>query len=659
MNIAHLPVDLLSPICDKIYAADVLRLVTVGNKALGLNVRHSVKNLLHETDGFTKYPFSVFNLPYLESLTIRTAENMKAAPLKLDNRPIFPNAVQKCLKTVELEFAQSFLVLKDENFFSNTPNLVSLCLTRSLVDFEIVHLIKMPSSITKLVLRSLKTKYTLPTLQLHQLAQHLPQELVHLEYNCFSIAPMDGGGEMPQISWPKNMRNLIADCSAPVSLLVNLPPTIERFHAIIISKDFNGPILMSQMPKSLAYFVGYYRGSSPFEIVLDAPMPPNLEFWQLSLAVPSSKNLEYLNRKLRKLDCFETLRIAFPEIHLAELLPKVEHCYRHLEGTLPNSSLDIPEEATEVFFYGTPDLPQIKQVPNTATFLSASTCDPSYFGAFPRHLKSLSTLSSGKEGYFVKPEFWAMLPPTLVTLKCNLSMLSSVECLSELPVTLEFLSLAVSEPKTQEFSGSKFPANLHQVRSDISLSKFLPPSLRKLSFQLDYPQSCAWTHWVSDLTHIKRLTGLHVSIGCHSGTETPGFTPLAMTEVIPKLSPTLIELEIPIDIYPCFPESLFSNLPPKLHGLNLRFFDGSHCLASEPVTDQHFSHLPSSLIDLSLQYSSLPIPLDNITPALLKNLPRKLMTLCLFSPKQTEVDDLFFSSDKWQGLSWHSNSHVD
>jgi hypothetical protein len=154
MALDTLSPDSLTEILQYLDGIAVIRLLQCGRSHLSAKIGQ-IKKLRIEGRPFMKFPFFVFQLPQLQSLSIHRPSHGYLYPLRLYGAVPLPTTPVNSITKLSFAFSQSFSVLRLETdgvplLGRITPNLKSLHLQRSTTPLELRHMQAVPKGLTKL-----------------------------------------------------------------------------------------------------------------------------------------------------------------------------------------------------------------------------------------------------------------------------------------------------------------------------------------------------------------------------------------------------------------------------------------------------------------------------------------------------------------------------
>ena len=456
--LSQLSLDVLRSFGSLVDGSDVFRLVMCGNRALTAKIVYAVRSLDFEVLPFSRFPFSAYALPLLESLSVTTSLGPISMPLRLFHQLPMPTEPKLPLTSLILRFAQSFRVLALENgsplLEKWFPSLQLLCLEEGQQRLSEEHIRALPRTLTSLVLRSPNVS-PLALLQSTDL-QHLPHGLTSLDLRSITVKASDSGRY--QVPWPTGIKRLAGCIFTSPHILHHLPLHVEYLD-IEVKADPSGWTTMPSiglLPQSLTYCrIQRYLHCEPFHFILDAPIPPNLTFldirWQpelsneqvLPLLPPRLKNCPSRTAIIlaatgdyKYLSHLEELGISNTDLRVLPVKVPLPPHLKTLHANIPSEHIpwsNLPSTLTKVSLRVT-STNKMKSIPRGVKTLHL--LDDPYLHRHPPDLR-LSV-------YLMVDAFDAM-PPTLTSLMMDLHLLDNVECLRHLPLTLIDLELSVSD----------------------------------------------------------------------------------------------------------------------------------------------------------------------------------------------------------------------
>jgi hypothetical protein len=504
MNLPALASDCINIILSSLDGLNVFHLILCGNRVLSAKIIHSCTSLKFFCKSFALFPFSAFNLPRLQSLSVNLQETYYSIPLRMNHRPPLPSAPVPSLTSLHLEFAQCFsaLVLVEDRPLLEIlfPNLTTLRLERSVKIASREFLLAIPKTILHLTLKSQRNSVYQSQ---YEFDYHdfdlLPPSLETLHLNYVNIRPNDTTHDYNGLKFPETLKTLCLRELYSHLVLFHLPP-----HATHIEMDFkdqkiSGSFPTSLIPKSLTTFniSGFYGGH--FHIIPDGSYPPNLTEFSVPLKVTHFDQLVGLPKTIKQFDqtdiimntggdlnailpCIERLSISFPTFyqHLLNNLPlKLKHFY---SSFTPASSI--------IYF------------PPTLESIGIKFDHVDELKILPLGVKALYLTKEGLICF--NAEDISRLPPNLGSISIGLHQISTLDAISRLSISMKTIDMLID---SQFLSLPLY----NGMVNDRTFSSYLPHSLTSYTLSI-VNMKTLWYEWIGELGHLTKLDTLYLFI---------------------------------------------------------------------------------------------------------------------------------------------------
>jgi hypothetical protein len=618
MSLANCSHDVLREIISYLFAHEIFSLIHCGSRTLAASLNTQARILVDKPDCFAKFPFSIFNLPNLQELTIKPNNLLYEFPLNIYPRLPLPFKPLPGLRKLRYFFLQSFTFYGPQPAHLPLsylfPNLSELNLSRSNAPLTEDLFQTLPRTLRKLSLgtRLKRGSVSLPLPYL--VINNLPSCLEELSLLHIKIAAGEDNYKM--ISFPTSLVLLRIFTFENTTIFNHLPATIETVNIAI---DHQGRTLLptfrsSNLPPSLKSF----RWSTTHPLIVDAHLPIGLRRITCRLQADSPEHLEYfLPRSLTELPEFGPTRVdstallwsKFPNLKVIVM----EDC----NGAIPNGAISLgsyslPPSLTCLYLNNIIERPtNLKQLPATIIDLQMPLgCDEDIELLPPTLLDFQSTVGPN-QSFKLHLSTWSKLPRSLTSLRIEATQFETIECLNIITKTC---------PELRHFSLRE--AQLFS--SDPTFGTQFPSRLQSLFIKED----CAEMDWIGRLGYISKLKELT----------------LASTETFLTVNSPVIDLGPLFQRLPMSLESLYMNrthitvdsfghLPRKLKRLHISAFE-EHPDESLRITDQHFAHLPASLVEVNIYGGS------RLTAKTIKLLPTRIPVVYIsLGGRETAIRD--------------------
>lgn len=617
MSLDRVSDDVLLLLLSLINGDDVLHLIMSGSHSLASRVSQKMTNFVFESPRNSLSPSSLWSLPNLESVTIKSS--LKSVPMHFSNQkhPILPLEPYKGLASLVLDAMLSGALL--------SPHPTSSSLSYILPNLKHLHLSGYHEAIPDNFTEGLPTQ--LESLVLHpalkcalsplssSIFESMPKTLSKIE--LLQVEIREGRSQIDQLS---SLTHLKLFYCLSRDILDSLPPHLEVCE-LNMNKVEGSPFRASQMPSQIRDFKLYTSG---IRLVLDAPLPATLEV----LTVPIIWEEEMPKEELPKFICPLALTTASPldhipystQIHgqytsltrlsavwmpdtreieektfsesIRHLTFQCSYSYSHLYNHLPQGlvSLKIPLNNPE----------QTRTLPKTLTQLHI------HFTPFvPTTAPAINDTTT--------------LPSSLTYLKADSMHFASVNNIHTLP-KLRFFDLTVS---TSGFlSKLNFRGNMLKSLEHLNISEYITEEADSRGTATDFfPPLLRFSNLRSLAFRSTNTTPLHRN------------SLASLPQSLTSLQLDSVEFE---DADKCL-----AKLPPALASLHL----SEPSRPSVPFEDKLFYALPPNLVSLEVFASNN----TTLTQNVLSFLPRRISSLVLpFSKGYMPTDSYYASNDFWQ-----------
>jgi hypothetical protein len=633
MSLIGLSSDALQLIVVYIDAIEIFRLFQCGSALLSSKLKQVDLNLVVPTRPFMQFPFSLFSLPHLVSLSLKSYLSVSSYPLRFDRAVPLPSTPVNSLRKLALACHQSFSILVQENGLplleKVLPNLKILRLTESTVPLNVMHMRALPWSLEKVKLQSNLTTQKYPNAPF-TLLHDLPPELRKLEVISLPIALHPEHQDYSGIVWPVELRCLRLGPMSPC-ILDHLPPYLEElsFHVwempgirLGTQGGFPNRYPTDRLPVTMKYLsVSDSSGPSYFKFV-PTTWPPALkrflvpmdfgrttkEAWACAPKSLTSINLEpeilytiKLSQSLPNLRAFTPAWgfQAFPDLVLSNLPPFLTEFEN--EANFIEQIANIPETLRKMKIKIRPSSLSLQPsyLNPDAVSITPLICD---MARLPRGLEDLSFLSAHDNAKFYRSDF-ENLPGSLKTLKFNLFEISNLEVLSALPNSLKTIIIDIRS------RGRLLLDSL--MDNHVDALEQLPSSLTDLTIIADEPCT-SWDQWMCSTSRFTSLRMLAMLANLNRPMKE--IPPLDSVSLLPRM---LTSLDLTLFGVTICPKHIRA-LPKSL--TKLRFF-GQPSIGNT-ASDDCFLHLPPPLVELRL-----PGALQGLTIDVFHILPISIVSL--------------------------------
>jgi hypothetical protein len=620
MSLTGLSTDELRQILFYSDACAVMKLIECGSAVLNAKLsRVEFLSLTLRTRPFMPFPFSLFGLPHLTSLSLKSHPFTKYYPLRLNGALPVPSTPLSSLVKFSLTCIQSFSVLVVENgipllnrFF---PNLKKLSLTHSSVSLSLSNMKAVPRGLEKLTLKTAAYGLSQSSLPCSVLTD-LPPQLKKLHLRGSIITHDPETKDYSSVVWPIHLRCLRLK-TVTLHILNHLPPHVEELVLSMDREETSSPLdpdpfPTHRLPTTLTrlHLEGdFYYAHLRF---LPTTWPPALAECLIPFADLTEESMAMVPKSITSMGMS---REFYPLIgKLAQILPNIRALpLNGLYESYPASLLsNLPPCLTE-FHNPENSVDQIQLIPESIRAMTIRIRPESYrsqppiipsseecdMARLPRNLTSLSLFSIAKDAKFTQSDF-KCLPRTLKSLTFLLADIETSGVLSCLPNSLESVSFKIKR--------GKVTSNLF---SDLDLIDHLPTGITEMT--IDMIDECvAWPAWMRRMSRFTALKKLEISSSIHKlqNSQVP-------FDYVASLPRSLNYVKTPIGSVTICPEDIQA-LPRGLTRLSLSPLVGTQSTAS----DACFVVLPSPLI-----YLELPHNMKGLTTELLRILPTSIIDL--------------------------------
>jgi hypothetical protein len=619
MALDTLSPDSLAEILQYLDGIAVIRLLQCGRSHLSAKIGQ-IKKLRIEGRPFMKFPFFVFELPQLQSLSILRHSHGYLYPLRLYGAVPLPTTPVKSITKLSFAFSQSFSVLRLETdgvplLDRIMPNLKSLHLERSTTVLELRHMQAVPKGLTKLHLIARYTKMS-STFMPFESAMNLPPGLKYLNLSS-AISPDETTKDYTPIVWPIGLTSL--DMRAEPGIIHHLPQNLtslslnmQHFRGIRV----NSPIPTSIFPSSLTE-INAFDMSSPKLKFFPTTFPPTLKRSVIDFDYSNTTPSDWVNVPKSITDA--SLHSDIHQIgSIKDLFPNVERVFGlYGPDAHPDSFLEnLPSKLTELHLKGV-SLSSIPFLPNGMKQLaikieplamSSQICadnSNSSMGSMsrlPHGLERLEIYKVDTDLKFCQADF-DLIPRSLKVLSFELHNIEDANTLLGLPIGLKELSIDILSPSSLE------------LISDVSLLDTLPSGITSLSLILE-PVAAVWTNWMCRIDRLSALEVLAVLFDGYSSELLP-----VSLDFLKSLPRSITDLYLTLNRSEVTPEQM-KGLPGLIRDFSLRSTD--EAAGASVASDECFAALPKSLVTLYL-----PDDLQGLTSNIIHILPSNLCSISL------------------------------
>jgi hypothetical protein len=437
----------------------------------------------------------------------------------------------------------------------------------------------------------------------HAEARKVPDENVATSSpNSIQTGVVGDENDFMIVKWPSSLKWLELQSQCIFGSICCLPPFLERLDVMSDWPEDDpslslSPFKVSSLPKTLKYFYVSMMLGSP-GIVLDAPLPPHLEYWAHSLKITSEEDLRnFVPKSVRTMSGAQ----SYPRGNapLAEVFPNLSSVEFKSGQELRNSGSRLFHKLRQMSVKGEIENSDFDMIPPTVERLACHVASPMQLASLPTQLINLNIDSRIPSSESWDKGDWSRLPPRLKDLHSDTCRFENSECFTVFPKTLTLFGISIVK-ETELLKEDPRTLMNHLVEGC--------PLLEVFNIDLRI-ENMACIHWLSEMKGFKNLTRL--SLFCRSYPPPLGlpdtYPQFKTKEIFSGIPRSVKSLMIPFPVgfggkqeETLLPIDLFSCLPPKLGFCS---FSSLYFKERVHLSDEHFAHLPKSLT--TLMFSSV------------------------------------------------------
>lgn len=610
-TILAFPPELWDCILDGMQASNVLHLLMTGDRLLTAKVAPSVTKLSQMSWSGDKFPFSLFMMPNVRSISVQVNQIASCGLLDLQSRLLHAMKPSSTLEKLRLSFwdASSILIDTIAPISHRFPLLKVLELLETCSQSSKRVLDNLPPKLEKFVLStSALQSRDGPWMGLGFLAR-LPSSLTYLEMNVDAMCSPEE--EHQNVKFPPSLRTLkFNTLNYSFQLIDSLPPHLECLH-LTLHHLVETRFQTSWFPKTLTEVKLRQRAlGSRIVLVEDSPLPPNLTYFEVA-PTRTPLTIDKLPPTLTHwdistLDPFDITKIcsALPNLRV------LTDIYRSSEY---EDASNFPTKLTRLSVpYAYFD--SLAGIPSSIKDLTISQLFPDLPKALTRldisgmHTSDTTPNITSKTMSYLPTTLTELILPVIADVRAlePLSRLENLKILDAISLPIDTLTLPENDVK-RVLAPNEWLSS-YSLRS--LSAKFVDNSAQKISsLPVSFNTLSRWSEF-SNLTSLN----LNYELGINDGA--------SLTNVIAALPRGILLLTL--DSLPLnFQEDALSQLPPMLQ--SLRIVISSRRIQDSPAVGQnHFAGLPAKLVSLSLDLCQ-----TKITQNIVQVLPKRILKLVI------------------------------